>query len=459
MPDASTARATSYSMPGPMSQFEARVIGAALTNPDALDSVMTSLVPGDLVDQTARAVFEAIVDMAGADRPVQPSTVATHLEATGSLEGALEAVQSLISVAAPVASLPEMLTSVRGCASARISAYVGKMLAAVAEGSGGDQATVAAAVAQAQEDLAALSETDGDEEWQTLGDATWDLLNEGPVSPMCSTGMPDLDDILQGGLRPGQLVIVAARPAMGKSTLAFDFCRHASVHEGVPSVYVSLEMSRRELAMRLVAAEASVDMRTVMSMSMDTLSEGDRRAVMGAQQTAAGAPMVVVDPVDASWPAVAAQIRAAHRRAGGGPMLAVIDYLGLVALDGNAESRQNGLQEVSRRSKQMAKSLGIAVVLVAQLNRGPEMRADHKPMMADLRETGSLEQDADIVLLLFRPDYYDATERVGEADVIVAKQRNGSTGTVPMVFQGHYSRFAPLAKSFNEEPSGGGYGY
>lgn len=448
VPSPAVSRDQSFALPGPTSPFEARLVGACLVDAGARDDVLAAVVPGDLVDEGCRRALAAMVALEDEGVPVGAHTVAARLDLEGVGGGGRALVAALIAEAAPRSALGDMIASVRGCAAARVSAQVARLLGEQAEGSGGAPGAVAAAVARAQEVLAELTVDGGESDWVSAGEAVSELLTVGPVAPMCSTGMPDLDELLGGGLRAGQLVVVAARPAMGKSTFAFDLCRHAAVVEGVGAVYVSLEMSRRELSLRLLAAEGGVDMRWLQTADLTRLGGAEGQVVREAWQRAQGAPLEIVDPVDASWASISQHIRSAHRRVGGGPMIAVVDYLGLVALEGRGGevSRQNGLQEVSRRCKQLAKALGIVVVLVSQLNRGPELRADHRPMMADLRETGSLEQDADIVVLLYRPDYYEPTERAGEADVIVAKQRNGQAGTVPMVFQGHYSRFRPMAR-------------
>lgn len=452
MPKATSPRDTSYALDGPQSKFEPRAVGAALIDADSLDQVVGGLVPGDIVDDGCRAVLETINELVTEGRQVTPAAVATRLEVSRAVVDPSELVRSLIGQAAPRTALADMLDGIKSASMSRLSMHAGQLLITATQVADADPAGVREAISAAQESLSVLSDGDVDDEWKSLGQATYEMINSGPTDPICATGLDDLDGILQGGLRPGQLVVVAGRPAMGKSTLAFDFCRHASLRESIPSVYVSLEMSSRELASRLVSAEASIDMSTVQSMDIDRMPARDRDSVLRAYERISQAPMDVVDPVDASWPVVAGHIRAAHRRAGGGPMIVVLDYLGLISQDARAESRQQALQEISRRSKQLAKNLGIAVILVAQLNRGPELRADHKPMMADLRETGSLEQDADIILLVYRPDYYEITDRTGEAQIIVAKHRNGTTGAAWVAFQGHYSRFAPLAKDITPPP-------
>ena len=268
------------------------------------------------------------------------------------------------------------------------------------------------------------------------------------------TGFVELDE-LTGGLHPGQMIIVAARPAMGKSTLAVDFCRSASLHSRradggfIPSCYFSLEMGRMELMMRILAAESGVDMNKLRGGRQ--MSERDWENVARAYNPVSEAPLFIDDSPNLTMPEI--RSKALRLRQHNDLGLMVVDYLQLMTSGRRVESRQQEVSEFSRSLKLLAKELEVPVVAVAQLNRGPEQRTGNRPQMSDLRESGSLEQDADIIMLLHRPEYYQPEERAGEADIIVAKHRNGQTRTIPVAFQGHLSRFANMARDVSGDPA------
>lgn len=242
------------------------------------------------------------------------------------------------------------------------------------------------------------------------------------------------------------MIIVAARPAMGKSTLALDFCRSASIKHDITSVIFSLEMSQNDIAMRMLSAESSVFMSTMMKGEM---TERDWRKVSETTGKISEAPIFVDDSANVTMTEIRSKCYRLKQQHNLG--LVVVDYLQLMTTGKQVESRQQEVSVLSRNLKLLAKDLDVPVIAVAQLNRGPEARTDKKPMMSDLRESGSLEQDADIIILLHRPEYYNPEDRQGEADIILAKHRNGETGTIRVLFQGHMARFANFTS--REEPA------
>jgi replicative DNA helicase len=255
------------------------------------------------------------------------------------------------------------------------------------------------------------------------------------------TGFTELDK-LTNGLHPGQLIIVAARPAIGKSTLGVDIARAASIKHGLASVIFSLEMSRNEIVMRLLSAEAQVPLHHMRSGTMSDADWGKLASKMGVVSEA---PLFIDDSPNMTLMEIRAKCRRLKQRHD--LRLVIVDYLQLMTSGKRVESRQQEVSEFSRSLKLLAKELGVPVIAISQLNRGPEQRVDKKPMLSDLRESGSLEQDADMVVLLHREDAYEReSPRAGEADFIVAKHRNGPTQTVTVAFQGHYSRFVDMAQ-------------
>ena len=254
------------------------------------------------------------------------------------------------------------------------------------------------------------------------------------------TGFADLDD-LTNGLHAGQMIIVAARPAVGKSTLALDLCRAASIHNNLTSVFFSLEMTRSEITMRLLSAEAKVPLNHIRN---GQLSEDDWTKLARKMGEVSSAPVFIDDSPNMTMMEIRAKARRLKQRHD--LRLVVIDYMQLMTSGKKVESRQLEVSEFSRQIKLLAKELEVPIIALSQLNRGPEQRSDKRPMLSDLRESGSLEQDADMVVLLHREDLYEReSTRPGEADLIVAKHRNGPTRDITVAFQGHYSRFVDMA--------------
>ena len=253
------------------------------------------------------------------------------------------------------------------------------------------------------------------------------------------TGFIDLDH-LTNGLHPGQMIIIAARPGMGKSTLGLDFARAASIKHGLCSVFFSLEMTKSEIVMRLLAAESGVPMSAIRKGEMN---EEYWSRISSKTAQVSRAPLYIDDSPNLTMMEIRSKARRLKQRMD--LKLIVIDYMQLMTSGKKVESRQLEVSEFSRQIKLLAKELELPVVALSQLNRGPESRTDKKPMLSDLRESGSLEQDADVVILLHREDAYDKqSPRAGEADFIVAKHRNGATDILPVAFQGALSRFVDM---------------
>jgi replicative DNA helicase len=312
----------------------------------------------------------------------------------------------------------------------------------------GGQGDVDEMVDRAQAEVYDVTDRRTAEDYVPLRDIMGDTLNEieaisnrGGEMVGVPTGFTDLD-ALTNGLHPGQLIILAARPAIGKSTLGVDIARTASIKHGLTSVIFSLEMSRNEIVMRLLSAEAQVPLH---HMRAGTMSDADWAKLAGKMGVVSEAPLFIDDSPNMTLMEIRAKCRRLKQRHD--LRLVVVDYLQLMTSGKKVESRQQEVSEFSRSLKLLAKELEVPVIAISQLNRGPEQRTDKRPMLSDLRESGSLEQDADMVVLLHREDAYEReSPRAGEADFIVAKHRNGPTATVTVAFQGHYSRFVDMAQ-------------
>ena len=265
-----------------------------------------------------------------------------------------------------------------------------------------------------------------------------------------ASGFHDIDD-LTGGFQPGNLIVVAARPSMGKSTLATNIAENAAIEHGSPVALFSLEMSETELAHRFIASQAKV--------SSDELRKGRVKAdrwpkVLRAVEKLARAPIYIDDSSDIGVLEMRAKARRLHARAENGLGLLIVDYLQLIRPDGRADSRVEQVGQISRGLKILARELEIPVIAVSQLSRAVESRNPPIPMLSDLRESGQVEQDADVVMFVYREEYYDReSERLGEADIIFAKHRNGPVGEVTLTFQPRYPRFNSMYRERGGEPA------
>jgi replicative DNA helicase len=266
--------------------------------------------------------------------------------------------------------------------------------------------------------------------------------DEGEITGV-PTGFTDLDSLTKG-FQPGQLIVLAGRPAMGKSTVALDFARAAAIDHGLGVALFSLEMSEDEIGMRVLSAEARVALHHLRG---GTLTDDDWVRI-GRRLPAIGEARLHVDD---SPGLTLADIRTRTRRiaARDGLDLVVVDYLQLITpASRRGSSRQEDVAAISRGLKLLAKDLRVPVIALSQLNRGSEMRQDKRPQVSDLRESGAIENDADMVILLHREDAYEeGSPRSGEADLIIGKHRNGPTATITVAFQGHYSRFVDMAQT------------
>jgi replicative DNA helicase len=251
-------------------------------------------------------------------------------------------------------------------------------------------------------------------------------------------------DRLLNGLQPGQLIMLAARPGMGKSTLGLDFARAAAIKNNATAAVFSLEMGRNEIVMRLLSSESSIGLTAMRSGKMN---EADWQKLARKMSNVSNAPLFIDDSPNLTITEIRAKCRRLKQRHD--LKLVVVDYLQLMTSGRKVESRQQEVSEFSRSLKLLAKELDVPVVAISQLNRGPEQRTDKRPMLSDLRESGSLEQDSDVVILIHREEHYDKEARPGEADLIVAKHRNGPIATIQVSFQGHYSRFTDMQNNYS----------
>ncbi len=427
---------------------EQSVIGAMLLSKDAIADVVEVVREGDFYRPAHQTIYSAILDLYGKGEPADAVTVAAELTKAGEIArvGGATYLHTLVSMVPTAANGGYYGRIVREQAILRRLVEAGTRIVHMGYTGTGD---VDDMVDRAQAEVYDVTDRRTSEDYLPLREIMGDALNEieaisnrGGEMIGVPTGFIELDK-LTNGLHPGQLVIVAARPALGKSTLGLDICRAASIKHGLASVIFSLEMSRNEIVMRLLSAEAQVPLH---HMRAGTMSDADWTKLASRMGTVSEAPLFIDDSPNMTLMEIRAKCRRLKQRHD--LRLVVVDYLQLMTSGKRVESRQQEVSEFSRSLKLLAKELEVPVIAISQLNRGAEQRTDKRPLLADLRESGSLEQDADVVVLLHREDAYEReSPRAGEADFIVAKHRNGPTATVTVAFQGHYSRFVDMATS------------
>jgi replicative DNA helicase len=426
---------------------EQSVLGGMLLSKDAISDVVEILRERDFYRPAHELIYDAIVDLYGRGEPADPVTVSAELTKRGDLvrAGGAPYLHTLISSVPTAANAGYYAKIIRERAIMRRLVEAGTKIVQLGYT---DEGEVDDAVDQAQAEVYAVTERRESEDYVQLSEllpAAYDEIEKisaGVAGQGVKTGFKDLD-ALTNGFHPGNMIVLAARPAVGKSTLGLDIARYASIHKRETSVIFSLEMSRSEITMRMLSAEARVPLNNIRS---GQLGEEEWAKMARRMGEISDAPLFIDDSPNLSLMEIRAKSRRLKQRHD--LKLIVIDYLQLMTSGKRVENRQQEVSEFSRQLKLLAKELNVPVVAISQLNRSPEQRSDKKPMLSDLRESGSIEQDADVVILLHREDLYDSQNRSGEADLIVAKHRNGPTRTITVSAQLHLARFTDMAANF-----------
>ena len=431
---------------------EQGVLGGMLLSKDAIADVIEVLKERDFYRPAHELIFDAILDLYGRGEPPDPVTVASELTKRGDIAraGGAPYLHTLISSVPTAANAGYYARIVRDHAVLRRLVEAGTKIVQLGYSEEGEVDDV---VDQAQAEIYQVTEHRASEDYVRLADLLPQALDEieaisqGVGGEGVLTGFKDLDQ-LTNGLHPGNMIVLAARPAVGKSTLGLDIARHAAIKNGDAAVIFSLEMSRSEITMRMLSAEARVALNNIRS---GALSDTEWTQLAKCMGDISEAPLFIDDSPNLSLMEIRAKARRLKQRHN--LKLIVIDYLQLMTAGKRVENRQQEVSEFSRNLKLLAKELEVPVIAISQLNRSPEQRADKKPMLSDLRESGSIEQDADVVILLHRDDLYDNQNRSGEADLIIAKHRNGPTRTITVSAQLHFARFTDMAPSYSSQES------
>lgn len=447
-PDTAHLRLPQYSL-----ESESSVLGGLLLDNHAWDRVGDLLVESDFYRHEHRLIFAAISKMIGENKPADVITVFEHLQTQGKGQeaGGVIYLNQLAQYVPSAMNIRRYAEIVREKAILRRLLTASDEIATQAQNPKGK--TIERILDEAEQKIFAIGEEGSrmKQGFQSMDSLVIDLLDrvqEMAENPQDVTGVPtgfiDLDR-MTSGLQPGDLVVLAARPSMGKTSLAVNIAEHVALHEGLPVAIFSMEMGAAQLAVRIVGSIGRIHQSNLRTGKL-TDEEWGRlsETVENLRQVS-----LHIDETPGLTPS---ELRANARRlarTSGKLGLIVVDYLQLMAGSGNGSSGDNRateLGEISRGLKMLAKELQCPVIALSQLNRSVEQRTDKRPMMSDLRESGAIEQDADIIMFIYRDDYYNKdSKEPNVAEIIIGKQRNGPTGTVKLFFQKSQTRFENLA--------------
>jgi replicative DNA helicase len=428
-------------------EAEESVIGSMLISPGAMASVVEVVRPSDFYKHSNGTIFKAAIDLYARGEPVDAITVADHLDKQGDLEavGGKVRVFELANLVPATANVSHWARIVRDLATLRGLIETGQTIARIGWERSGETVDL---VDEAERLIFELSQqrvtgefTHIDQLLKESFERITQLYEAGVDVTGTPSGYRDIDR-LTSGFQPGNLIIIAARPSMGKSALALCMAANLAVRQGIPVGMFTLEMSKAEVTQRLMCSEAKVESQRLRT---GKLAPDDWPRLTAACDKLAKAPIYVDDTGSINMMEIrskARRLKSRHPDLG----LIVVDYLQLMSSSGNIENRVQEVSQISRSLKILARDLEVPIIALSQLSRAVEQRTDKRPILSDLRESGSIEQDADLVAFIYRDEYYnDESDQQGLAEVILAKHRNGPTDSVKLSFLKRYAKFADLA--------------
>lgn len=428
---------------------EQSALGGMLLSKDAIADVLVKLRRSDFYRPAHAVIYGAIMDLYGRGDPADAVTVASELDRRGLLirAGGAPYLHTLIAAVPTAANAGYYADIVAEKATLRRLVEAGTRIVQYGY-AGAEGADVAEVVDRAQAEICDVTDRRGSEDLVVLDELLQPTIDEidaiqsgDGLALGVPTGFADFDE-LTTGLHAGQFIIIAARPGCGKSTLALDIMRSCSIKHQMASVIFSLEMSKSEIVMRLLSAETRIKLA---NMRAGRLSDDDWACLARRMGQIQKSPLYIDDSANLTMMEIRAKARRLAQKTD--LRLVVVDYLQLMTSGKRVESRQAEVGEFSRSLKLLSKELDVPVIAISQLNRGPEQRADKMPQLSDLRESGNLEQDCDMAILIHRPDMYDRdSPRAGEADLMLAKHRSGPTHTFTVAATLSTSSFRDFAR-------------
>jgi replicative DNA helicase len=435
-------------------EAEISVLGAMLQDSIAVQRATEQLKPEDFYQPEHRELFQVMEDLNRHQAPIDLTTLQAELSRKGTLEG-VGGLRYLMKIVHDVPTSANVRSYIDIVREKSILRRLIAACGAISKDSYSQQKDVRTILDEAEKAIfdIVMDRQEG-ETLKPISEVivkTLDQIQEldrlkGEIAGV-PTGFIDLDRLLTG-LHPGELIVVGARPAMGKSSFAMNVAEHAALNKGKVTAIFTLEMPREQIAMRMLCSDAKVDMQRV---RRGTLRDEDWTKLAETLGPLAAAPLYIDDT--AAITPTQLRSRCRQLKMDKGLDLVVVDYLGLMRADGKTENRQLEVSEISRQLKAIALELKIPVVACAQLSRANKDRVDKRPMLSDLRDSGSIEQDADVVMFLHREEYYNKeTEDKNIGEVIISKQRSGPLGTVKLAWLSEFTTFANLAQ--DQGPSG-----
>lgn len=440
-------------------EAEQSLLGGLMLDQRAWDEVADVMSAGDFYRQDHRLIFEAIAVLIERDQPPDAVTVSELLEQQGDLAaaGGLGYLAQLVQDTPSAANIRAYAQIVRERAMLRDLIEIGGDIAASAHDSEGR--TVEELVDLAEQrvfDIADRGQRRGQgfKPLKEIVSKTIDRLDilsrtEGKITGI-PTGFTAMDE-KTAGLQRGDLIVIAGRPSMGKTSLAINIAENAAIGHQIPTAIFSMEMSAEQLSFRMIGSIGRVSQTRLRT---GNLSEDDWPRINSAVSMMSNAPIFIDDAPALTPTEVRARSRRLKRKHNLG--LIIVDYLQLMQVAGTKENRATEISEISRCLKALAKEVDVPVIALSQLNRSVEQRTDKRPVMSDLRESGAIEQDADVIFFIYREEVYDKdTPRKGIADIIIGKQRNGPVGEFRLTFMGEFTKFENLvAEDYGEGVSG-----
>lgn len=425
-------------------EAEQSVIGSMIIDKSAIAQVAEKLTEDDFYRDGHKIIYKSIFEMFKNDMAVDLVTLLEYLKSTDQLEKA-GGVTYITEVSSSVPTTANLSSYIKIVEEKSILRRLIKASTAIIEDSYNKQGEVEGVLDLAEKKIFDIAEKRSTSDFEALSDVLERgfleierlFNNKGQITGVPS-GFTDLD-AKTSGFQKGDMVLIAARPSMGKTTFALNIAENAALREGKSVVIFSLEMPKEQLAYKLLCSEANVDM---LKLRTGNLDDKDWENIARATGPLSKAKIYIDDTAGVTVMEMRSKCRRLKMEYG--IDLILIDYLQLMS-GSSSENRQQEVSEISRSIKALAKEMECPVIALSQLSRAPEQRADHRPMLSDLRESGSIEQDADVVMFLYRDEYYNKeSEDKGIGECIIAKQRNGPVGTVRMAWIGAHSKFADL---------------
>lgn len=428
-------------------EAEQSVIGAMLMNNDTIGIATEMLTGEDFYAKQNGIVFDCMKELYAENKPVDPITLSAKLSAKGAPEEmqSPEFVRGILNAVPTSANIKYYAQIVYEKATLR---RLIKITEGISKDCYSEVDNLETILENTEKNVFNLIQSRNTREYEPISEIVISALKKiqiasetkGNITGL-STGFIDLD-YKTAGLQPSDFILIAARPSMGKTAFSLSILDHVVFRKNFSAAIFSLEMSKEQLVNRLFAMEAKIDAQNIRTGNLD---DNDWENLAEASEIIGGSKLIIDDTPGISVTELRSKCRKYKMEQD--IQLVIIDYIQLMTSGGRSDNRQQEISDISRALKSLARELNVPVIALSQLNRAVEQRTDHRPMLADIRESGAIEQDADVIMFLYRDDYYNPeTQEKNVAEVIVAKQRNGPTGTVKLTWQPKYTRFVNMLK-------------